>query len=129
MSQQQTFVAAAKSPVARIATANANRDGTGTIASLYTAGASGGRVDDISIKATGTTTAGMVRFYKSTDGGATWRLLREISVAAITPSASVQAFEGSIIDWAFIMQATHQLGVSTHNAETFDVSMNRGGDF
>lgn len=129
MSTQQTYVGSAKSPVSRISTANANRDGTGTIATLHTAGAAGARIDDVSIKATGTTTAGIVRFFKSTDGGATWRLVREVIVSAITPSGTVAAFEALISDWAYVMQANDRLGVSTNNAETFDVSVNRGGDF
>lgn len=129
MSTQQTYIGTPKSPVQRISTANANRDGTGTIAVLHTAGANGARIDDISIKATGTTTAGMIRFYKSIDAGVTWKLVRERLVSAVTPSGVAASFEDVITDWAYIMQASDKLGVSTQNGETFDVSVNRGGDF
>lgn len=129
MSATQQFVASPKSPWSRSATANTGRDGSGTINSLYTAGASGGRVDDVGVKAEATTTNGMIRFFKSLDAGVTWRLIRELSVTAATPSATVQAFEGLISDWALVLEANAKLGWAPHNAEAFVVSMNRGGDF
>lgn len=134
MSALQQYTSTPRSSSVRISTANTNRDGTGTIGTLFTGGTSGSRVDDISIKATSTTTAGMIRFYKSLDNGSTWRLLREVSVSAITPSGTVQSFESVLSDLGWILPAgsggtTPLLGVSTNNAETFDVMVNRGGDF
>lgn len=49
--------------VAQISTANANRDGTGALGVVAVAGPTGLRIDNIAIQATGTTTAGMLRFY------------------------------------------------------------------
>ncbi|NBX74718.1 MAG: hypothetical protein EBQ89_10555, partial [Alphaproteobacteria bacterium] len=48
---------------AQISTANTNRDGTGTLGTVVTAGASGSRIEEIVIEATGTTTAGMIRLF------------------------------------------------------------------
>jgi len=134
MSNLQQFAATPRASVTRISTANTNRDGTGTIGTLFTGGASGSRVDDISIKATGTTTLGMVRLYRSLDNGSTWRLLKEVSITAITPSGTVQSFESVLTDLQWILPAgsggtTALLGASTNNAETFDVMVNRAGDF
>lgn len=46
----------AKTPICKVAavsTANTNRDGTGTIVDILTAGADGARIDEIVVKATG----------------------------------------------------------------------------
>ena len=43
--------------IGQISTANAARDGTGTIGTIFSAGTSGSRIDAINLKATGTTTA------------------------------------------------------------------------
>lgn len=127
MANTPLFVATPKSPQAVVTTANANRDGTGTIVDLMTAGANGSRIDDISIKANGTTTAGMIRLYKH--DGSSYRLIREIPVSAIVPSASVASFEFQLTDLALTFQSTHKIAASTHNGESFHVSVNRGGDF
>jgi hypothetical protein len=134
MGSQALFISTPKSPYVSFGTANANRDGTGTIATLYTGGAAGSRVDDISVKATVTTTAGMVRFFKSQDNGTTWRLLKELPVQAITVSASVASWEGLLVDMGWILAAgtggtTNLIGVSTHNAEVFHANVMRGGDY
>jgi hypothetical protein len=117
------------------ATANTNRDGTGTIAQIAVGRAGAGtRVERVRVHAAVTTTAGMIRIYKkgtgltlNADGSVasysapTWRLIYEIRVTAITASASDAAFDG---EWAptngYMLAAYEQLGVSTHNAEAFN---------
>lgn len=103
-----------------ISTANTNRDGTGTINTVITSGTDGTRVDGVRIQATGTTTAGVVRLF--TYDGATWRLLAEILVTAITPSTTIQAWS---YDWIppvpLVLPTGVNLGASTHNAESFAV--------
>jgi hypothetical protein len=136
MSVQPAYAAApiGFGPV-QISAANINRDGTGTIAQIAVGRGPGTRVERVRVRATGTTTAGMIRIYKKASGLArnadgtfasytapTWRLIHEIPVSAITPSASVEAFSG---EWAptngHTLADGEQLGVSTHNAETFNV--------
>lgn len=134
MSKLQEYAATPRASAVLVSTANANRDGTGTIATVFTAGANGSRVDDVSIKATGTTTAGMIRFYRSLDNGSTWKLLREVQVTAITPSGSAPSFEAVLTDLAWMFAAgsggtANLLGASTQNGENFHVCVNRGGDF
>lgn len=114
--------------LAQVTVANAARDGTGTLVTVYTGAATGSRIDDITIKATGTTTAGMVRLFLSLDGGTTNRLLSEYLVTAITASASVAAWSQSIIDLGLILQNTSALlRASTNNAETFNIIVTRAG--
>lgn len=121
-----------------IATANTNRDGTGTIGTLYSAvaassGGQGAIVQSITCVATGTTTAGMVRLYRH--NGSTYFLIREIAVSAITPSATVKAFtiptsEGADVNGRLtlnlLLEPGDSIRASTHNAETFLVTADIG---
>lgn len=63
MTTSAQYAATAKVGVAAISTANTNRDGTGTLGVVLTAGNSGARIDKINTQASGTTTAGVVRYY------------------------------------------------------------------
>lgn len=122
------FIGTPKSPTVQIATANAGRDGTGTLGTVYTAGASGARIDRINITATGTTTAGMVRFFIF--DGTNNRLIAELPVVAITPAATTPAFTADVVfDQGLLLQSTYQLRASTSNAETFNVTVTNGGDY
>lgn len=118
----------------RISTANTNRDGTGTLGTIFTAGADGGRIDRIKWKATSTTTAGVVRiFMKDTQGSPAIRLLFEALVTAITPSATVKSAEGEFVrsdgQPLVIVPAGWSVVAGTHNAESFDVIVDVGGDY
>ena len=110
-----------------VSTANTNRDGTGTIVTVFTAGASGSRIDDIVVTATGTTTAGMVRLFLN--DGTNTRLWAEIPVTAVTPSGTVQAFTSSMLNQALILPNGWSLRAATNNAETFNIFVDRAGDF
>jgi hypothetical protein len=106
--------------VVQAVTANAARDGSGTIATLSTGTADGIRIDNVRIKATVTTTAGMIKFFYSPDSGTTNRLIGEVVVPAITVGAGVAAFEfdwvppGGYID---LVGTTDMLRVATTIAE------------
>jgi len=121
---------------ARISTANTNRDGTGTLATLVTGGANGTRVDRVNMRAISTTTAGMLRFYLA-DAASNIRLIHEIAISAVTPSATVRAW-GYDSDWVrsdgqpvVVVPSGWTLRVSTQNGapETFDVVAIVSGDF
>lgn len=115
---------------ARIATANTNRDGSGTLGSVVTGGASGTRIDRILVQATATTTAGMVRLF--VDDGTNIRAIGEIPVTAITPSATVAAFTFEVyrLDGlpVAVLPSGYILKAGTHNAESFDVTA-FGGEY
>ena len=94
---------------------------------MFTAGASGSRIDDIYITATGTVTAGVVRLFLN-DGTNTY-LWREILVPAITPSTTVSVFNAALLSQGLILANTWSLRASTNNAETFNIQVTRAGDF
>ncbi len=127
MSITSNYAATPKTAVAQVSTANTARDGTGTLATVFTAGTSGSRIDDIAIIATGTTTAGMVRLFLH--DGTNARLWREVAVSAITPSATVSPFSSLLGNLALVLQTGWSLRASTNNAETFNVLVTRAGDF
>lgn len=117
-----------------VSTANTNRDGTGTIVTIATgqstaAESVGKRVNRVTAKATGSTTAGMLRFFESLDGGSTWKFRAELPVDAITVAADTASFYGEIPELVglVLVDSSHKLGCSTHNAETFHVHVELGG--
>lgn len=117
----------------RISAANTNRDGTGTVYVILTGGANGTRVDRVNWKATGTTTAGVVRLYLKDTGTPSTRLLAEALVSALTPSATVKSAEGEFVRTdgqpLALVPSGWTLLASTHNAESFDVVATVAGDF
>lgn len=132
MSTSANYASTPRCAMAQISTANTNRDGSGTIDTVFTAGSSGSRIDAINIKATGTTTAGMVRLY--IHDGTNARLLLETPVVANTPNASIPTWEAQLNANTYnqvlpiIIPTGYSLRASTHNAETFNV-VAIGGDF
>jgi len=127
MATTAQYAATARTATTSVSTANTNRNGTGTIVTVFTAGSSGSRIDDISIVATGTTTAGVVRLFIN-DGSTSW-LWQEILVSAITPSTTVQVFSFTLLNQALILANGYSLRASTNNAETFNIIVTRAGDF
>jgi hypothetical protein len=124
MASNPQYVGTPKSPSVTISTANANRDGSGTLVTLVTAGANGSRVDAVRIAATGTTTAGMIRFFVGSS------LILEIPVLPITPSATVPAWAADVIfEHGLVLGSGETLNVATNNSETFRVTVINGGDF
>jgi hypothetical protein len=118
------FSQAVRHAVATISTANTNRDGSGTIGTIFTADATDGSiVDHIDITAIGTTTAGVVRLY--VHNGSAAFLWKEILVTAITPSTSIAAWSHQVDcaqrGNALLLPAGWSLRASTHNAESFNV--------
>lgn len=100
------------------ATANSNLDGTGTLGDIITGASQGTHIQLIKIKAEGTTTAGMIRLfiYDLT----TTLLLREFTVAAVVPSATVQSWEAEWLPTTnFVLAEGEILRVATEKAETF----------
>lgn len=121
-----SFTTTPQIDVAAISTANTNRDGTGTIGAIVTGAAATNylKVSAIVVKAVATSAAGTVRFYISVDAGATWKLLHEMIVTAITASASLPAFEDI---WycpsdLILPSASYKIGASTEKSETFNLT-------
>ena len=111
----------------QVSTANTNRNGTGTLVTVFTGATNGSRIDDIYIVATATTTAGVVRLFIS--DGSNIRLWQEILVTAITPSTTVAVWSYTLLNQALLLENGWSLQASTNNAETFNVLVTRAGDF
>ena len=121
MATNPSFAATPRLASVNIATANTNRDGTGTVATLITGVTAGTRVSEIVVKAKATTTAGQVRVFLH--DGSSFFLLDEIAVAAATVSASVQGVRVSTTYNNLILPSSSwSVRVSTHNAESIDVT-------
>lgn len=123
MATQPTYAANPRSvDRASVGTANTNRDGSGTIATIATGSSAGFKIQEVVAQATVTTTAGMVRLYLSTDGGSTWKLFDELVVGAATVASAVPAYRISKNYQNLVLYSTSmKLGASTHNAENFEV--------
>lgn len=126
MAASPAYTATPRTERAALSTANTNRDGTGTIVNLFTAGANGSRVERITVCATGTTTAGMIRFYLF--DGTNTDLWLEVSVNAITPSGTTKSFYIQLGSLSFILSNGKSIRASTNNAESFRI-IAEGGDF
>lgn len=132
MAQTAQFIGRPKIGIAVVNTANANRDGSGTLGTVFSAGDNGSRVLAITVRAIVTTTAGMVRLFIH-DGSAA-RLWREIPVSSVTVSASVPGFNATIDcsdlspENILVLPPSYSLRASTHNAESFVVTA-VGGDY
>lgn len=128
MANQAQYTTSPNVGIAQLSVANTARDGTGTMGTGgFVAGGSGSRCDKAVIKATASTTAGMVRLFLT--NGVITVLLTEIVVTQITVDAKTAAFE-QVVDFlgGLVVPTGFQLKASTHNAETFNVIF-FGGDF
>ena len=94
---------------------------------VVTAAASGTRIDDIYMVATGTTTAGVIRLF--VHDGTNARLLSETLVTAITPSTTVQVWSNTLLSQGIVLKTGYSLRASTNNTETFNIIVTRAGDF
>lgn len=121
MADNPAFAVTPRISTVNVATANTNRDGTGTVATLITGAATGTRIAEIVIKARVTTTAGQVRVFLH--DGTNFFFFDEIAVVAATVSNSVQGARASVAYNNLVLpSASWSIRVSTHNAESIDVT-------
>lgn len=113
-----------------LTTANTATNGTGAVEELMTGEDYGTRISYIRVKAQGVTTVGKINFFIVTAGSGT-SYLWSLAVTAITPSASVDSWEGYInledtsdgeTGFPFILPSATVLKCSTYNSETFSVT-------
>lgn len=110
----------ARTGVAVISTANSNLDGSGAVVDLIMSGGNGLLVNRITIKAQGTTTQGMVRFFYYNNS--TTLLIYEVEIPAITQSATTQTLIKTIDFPIYLKSSNYKLKVSTEKAETFIIT-------
>lgn len=133
MATSAQYATAPTLEVAQVSTANTNRDGTGTTVrvaqgpSVAAASGVGKRIVGVYIQAVSTTTTGMIRFFISTDGGTTKRLIDEVVVNAITPAAGTPAFSATaaalvgLVLTGQVSSLNCEIYASTEKAETFNI--------
>lgn len=125
MASTPQFASSPKLGIATISAANTSLNGTGTLVNVVTAGVSGTKINEITIQAAGTVTAGMVRLFVF--DGTTNYLFDEFPITATTPSSSSAAYRTYKVYDNFVLPSGNTLRAATSNAETFNV-MAWGGD-
>lgn len=137
MATSPTFIGTPKAWLGRVSGANTTPDASVTtnLVSIATGGTSGSRIERVNVThapaaATTANTAGIVRLYHKV--GSTYRLIKEIQLAAVTRSASVIGISG---EWArtdgqpvLLLASGEELVAGTQVAEPYDVCA-VGGDF
>lgn len=86
MATAAQYATTPKVGAAALTTGDVSRTAPTTVATVFTAGASGSRIDKLTFIATGTTTATMARWWIYT--GSVYFLIAEVPIAAVTPSTS-----------------------------------------
>jgi len=138
MANNPQYVATPVLEITQIVTTNTARDGTGTM-SLVCAGltaasaaAIGKRINKVALTSQGTTTAGVVRFFLTVDGGTTRRLVAERLIAANTPGTSNTILRYEMPELAGLILPgtvgglTAGLFASTNAGETFNIFVESG---
>ena len=127
MATAPQFAATVRCALGTLSTADTIRTGTPTSpVTIFTAGSSGSRIDQIDITATGTTTVGVVRLWIY--NGSTYYLYQEVLVDAITPSTSIATYSSTLTYNNFMLPSGYSLRATTNNSEGFTVAA-FGGDF
>ena len=135
MAANPAFASIPRNGLGQVSVANALRDGSGTVVTIFTAGVNGSRVDKVTCKAAQTTTAGMVRLF--VHDGANFRLAYELLVTAVTASATVASFTGTVptVEQGFandifplILPSGYSLRACTQVGEQINI-LAQGGDF
>jgi hypothetical protein len=83
-----------------VTTANTAKDGTGTVVTVFTAGADGSRIDQIKVRALGTNVATVMRFFVNNGStnatAANNTLIHEVTIAATTLSETAALADNNI---------------------------------
>jgi hypothetical protein len=121
------FTQSPKNAWARVTTANTNYDSTGTLVTLFTAGANGSKVSEIVVECEGTSAAAVVCVFIDTAGsGGTWRLYDTFTIAAVTASATVAPFRINKAYDNFLVQASGVVKVTTTVTQNCNVNVAYG---
>lgn len=109
--------------VRTVSTANSNLDGSGTITKIFEAPSSNGAtIKTITIKALQSTSDnGMIRLFISPDG-ATYSLLKEITIPQSTQSSFEPSFK-VVLEEDLSLQQGYSLGAATQLAQSFALTV------
>ncbi|WP_374381962.1 hypothetical protein [Dongia sp.] len=131
MATKPVFAATPRQGQGTISTAETSFSAPTNVATIFTAGASGSRIERVRVCATGTTAAGIVNLWLH--DGTNYRLVRSVLQSAITASTTVAPwgtdgagfvyFEGGLI-----LPTGWSLRASTTIAQGFHITAD-GADF
>ena len=100
---------------ATVTTANTAKDGTGTVATVFTAGANGARVDYLKVRALGTNVATVIRVFVNNGStnatAANNTLIVDQTIAATTNSETAQLVD-NIIQLDLSLPAGYKINVT-----------------
>jgi len=132
MASTAQYLATPVTTAVTISTANTAFDGSGTVAIVFTAGASGARIDRVVIEGLGTTAAGLVTIFKSDDATSNTtsntHLYDVVAVGAVTASTTVAPFTTTCEEytapnkWPLTLPAGATLRVGTTIAQSIKVT-------
>jgi hypothetical protein len=132
------FVATPKRPQARVSVANTARDGTGTLATLCTAGANGSFFKGVRVMPEGTVpSADVVRLFNQVAGAGNNELVSELTVPLQAPQASAVGTPPlpalAAVEWwppaGLVLGAGDILKAATDQGRTYSVALEGGGDY
>jgi hypothetical protein len=121
------FAATPRFSAVSIATADTSRTAPFNVGTVFTAGANGSRIDEVTITAAGTSTNNVVRLFVY-NGVETYYLLQEVLTTAIVAGASQDSFTVTLTFNSFVLPTGHSLAATTNASETYHV-LAFGGDF
>lgn len=116
-----------------VTTANTAKDGTGTVVTVYTAGANGGRVDYLKIRALGTNVATVLRVFVNNGStnatAANNSLLVDMTIAATTNSEVAQLLD-NVLTLDLSLPAGYKLNVTIGTTVSAGLAVTAvGGDY
>ena len=126
MAAAPAFAATPRCSAVSIGTADTSRTAPTNVGTVLTAGASGSRIDEVTITAAGTSTSNVVRLFIYT--GSVYYLLQEVLTTAITAGASQDSFTTTLTFNSLVIPTGYSLRATTHATETYHVFA-FGGDF
>lgn len=111
------------------ATADTSRTAPSNTVTILTAGASGTKVKEVVWQGVGTTVAGICCLFRY--DGATYHLIDEVAITAVTPSTTVAAFRLSVSYQNLLLKSGDTLRVTTQIAgnQSLVKATAFGGDF
>jgi hypothetical protein len=130
MATSPQFISTPKVGVASVSTANTNRDGTGTIATVFTAGSSGSRIEEVVLKATGDPADSVVTLFLH-DGSNFW-LFDEVDLGDPAAASTTvvgyrvsRTYENLVIASGWSLRAAITVALTSGVINVFAL----GGDF
>lgn len=95
---------------------------------IFTAGASGSRIDELNISGLGTTVANVIHLYLY--NGTTYYLLKDIATVATTASATAPSYQNTLTFSNLVIPTGYSLRATVGTTETIGYMLTFfGGDF